>query len=824
MVHSGNVYKGPTADSIVALFYNGLPLPLARIPNSGYLNMDEIQLDSLTIKCNNLPVMNWLNATAHLRTEHWTLVPKQITAANTGEQSITLQSKPEYGLRKNWGFFINNTLTALDTVGEWYCDYASQTIYVYPLNPIGKDGLLVEGSVYPHGIVVTNASYVHVIGFALFGQKYSGIVVDNSNHILISNCDVLYSDVNGISVENNSPSNEIIGNNVRGANMYGIIVNMHNGWNGANGDNTIISENTITQIAVMKRLTKSGIGDHCCAGLGINANGKNLIISKNKLDSIGYIGISNGGGPALIEKNHIQNCCITKDDGAAIYAGFQMDTGSAGIGGTIIRNNIVLSSRHAKDGVDFPYWLSYYKSHGIYIDDYGHDITIENNTAADCAGYGFMLHNSRRIQARGNIAVNNKGAQFALLENPRAGICSDCQMYENNLTNNKMVSFSDTQPSVYTLSYFFATPPDFGKFDSNTYWNPFNRTTVNYHIINQTSDRISRFELPDWQAFTGKDLRTQSASVVWNPWEIKDTISPEMIINGTFNINTAGWAVFPHTSSITWKEDVKMGGGCLEAATPFDGSNQPLIISNIFPLVKDHKYLLRFSVYSEHTDSLIPVVRNANYPWNSVAKLVWYKTKGERRNYEMLFTATETGDSCRIDFNPSNTNNKFWLDNVSLHEVTADTFPASSRIFHYINNSFSDSLINLHSRLKSLDGSPVPSSIILLPFTSEIFYSEFNAPVTDAEIQNVNKSHKLLQAYPNPFNPQLSIYLPVNVTFSNAMKLNVYNIAGKHVSDLTEKIHNGKVIWNAGDLPSGLYIVKLQNNKYSQKIKVTLLR
>ena len=56
------------------------------------------------------------------------------------------------------------------------------------------------------------------------------------------------------------------------------------------------------------------------------------------------------------------------------------------------------------------------------------------------------------------------------------------------------------------------------------------------------------------------------------------------------------------------------------------------------------------------------------------------------------------------------------------------------------------------------------------------------------------------------------------------MKLKVYNISGKMVADLTEKIQNGKVIWNAGKTPSGIYIIILQDKYYSQNIKTSLLR
>lgn len=82
-----------------------------------------------------------------------------------------------------------------------------------------------------------------------------------------------------------------------------------------------------------------------------------------------------------------------------------------------------------------------------------------------------------------------------------------------------------------------------------------------------------------------------------------------------------------------------------------------------------------------------------------------------------------------------------------------------------------------------------------------------------------------LMNYPNPFNPSTTIRfeLPNN----SKVKLTVYNIRGQQVATLVDRkcmagIHN--VQWEATDMPSGIYLYKLDVGKKTLTKKVTLLK
>ncbi len=88
----------------------------------------------------------------------------------------------------------------------------------------------------------------------------------------------------------------------------------------------------------------------------------------------------------------------------------------------------------------------------------------------------------------------------------------------------------------------------------------------------------------------------------------------------------------------------------------------------------------------------------------------------------------------------------------------------------------------------------------------------------------------LEQNYPNPFNPSTIIRysLPVNVNReSEVVSLIIYNVLGQKVATLVNQKHRGgnyEAKFNAIDLPSGVYIYKLQSGVLTSSKKMILLR
>jgi FlgD Ig-like domain/FG-GAP-like repeat len=101
---------------------------------------------------------------------------------------------------------------------------------------------------------------------------------------------------------------------------------------------------------------------------------------------------------------------------------------------------------------------------------------------------------------------------------------------------------------------------------------------------------------------------------------------------------------------------------------------------------------------------------------------------------------------------------------------------------------------------------------------------------TVADWETPPDKFNLIQAYPNPFNPELNIV--VQLKEKSTVNIVIYNILGERVKevfqgDLNSGIHT--FLWRGKNdsnsvLPSGSYIVQLSTNFYNQAIKVTFLK
>lgn len=88
-----------------------------------------------------------------------------------------------------------------------------------------------------------------------------------------------------------------------------------------------------------------------------------------------------------------------------------------------------------------------------------------------------------------------------------------------------------------------------------------------------------------------------------------------------------------------------------------------------------------------------------------------------------------------------------------------------------------------------------------------------------------NDDYRLYQNYPNPFNPITRISYKINK--EGFVSLHVFNLVGQVIKVLvSEEQTPGRyeVEFDALDLPSGVYLYKLQINGFSSVKRMTLLK
>jgi hypothetical protein len=87
------------------------------------------------------------------------------------------------------------------------------------------------------------------------------------------------------------------------------------------------------------------------------------------------------------------------------------------------------------------------------------------------------------------------------------------------------------------------------------------------------------------------------------------------------------------------------------------------------------------------------------------------------------------------------------------------------------------------------------------------------------------RGFELEQNYPNPFNPSTTI--PFQIAEGSNVSLRIYNMLGQEVATLVDGFlpagrHEAR--WEAGDLPSGMYLYRLVNEKNVQARTLTLIK
>jgi len=95
----------------------------------------------------------------------------------------------------------------------------------------------------------------------------------------------------------------------------------------------------------------------------------------------------------------------------------------------------------------------------------------------------------------------------------------------------------------------------------------------------------------------------------------------------------------------------------------------------------------------------------------------------------------------------------------------------------------------------------------------------------DDAISGIPVRFCLHQNYPNPFNPLTTIRYEIPVT--GPVKINIYDMLGREVLKLVDGVKAPgiyTITWNAADLPSGVYLYRLQAKSFTTTKKVVLIK
>jgi parallel beta-helix repeat protein len=494
-IYESNALTAGTTINMVVI--NGKQYAMGRYPNAnssngGYLNFESHGTNY--IKDNENPLTSaWIGAQLVVRTGHYTM--QRSTISNISGTTISYSTAFRGSLTDKYGYFVQNSLKALDQFGEWYYNPTTKKIDVY-FGSSSPNSNTVQVST-KEILLTLEGSNVIVNNIAIRGANKYGIWGNwgNVSNLQVKNCTIEFSGVDGIAI---AQRHDFVMDSTTITNSNSVGVSFYTG-----NFNPVVKNSTIQNSGTFQGML---LGDDAGKyGMGIYSNA-GVTVTNNKVINSGYDGIAFYGNNNLIQNNYVDTFCTLLDDGGGIYTQNYTSSGktpAVNFNNKIV-NNIVLHGIGAKAGT-YSTTSNYVPAEGIYLDAYTNNIQVLNNTAAYCADAGIYVHNTRNYTVLDNIFYNNKSMQIGLQHDGTGYSILGGIIRRNQL-------FSQTS-SQYVLS--LASPDnDFnstGLFDSNYYCRPSNEDKIN--LINWFSHKPSFYNLSGWQSAMNKDLKTKKTPV-----------------------------------------------------------------------------------------------------------------------------------------------------------------------------------------------------------------------------------------------------------------------------------------------------------------------
>lgn len=605
--------------AVKAVFADGAPMRCARFPDTGWIKASAVEGHS-ALSADAVAGRDWVGASIHLRTSVWTLETHRVLSQEGAR--LVLDAKTVNIMPDSVQFFLTNHVSALPSASgpAWAFTASDSTLrWSGPTKT-------VEAAVLPTLLDITGFSHVRASGLRLFGSTFQAVKM-NGTGLHVTDFDIVHPGLTGMMMKGRE--NRFVGNRVYAAANTAV--------SGIGALQTIES-NVIRRTAQLADFGPDGMGDGCCGGRGIDFSADSSVISRNDIDSTGYIGLGFKGLSNVVEQNVVARSCMTTDDCAGIYT-YAGKYANAGAAGSVVRRNFVHSSVGGAAGIPKPSDASV----GIYLDDGSHDITVDSNVVWD-NGKGIFLHNTQRVVLRGNIAFDNRLTQLLLVHDGLAGVGD---MSGNRIHGNLLVAFpgqgADAQSTIQQLQ---AQP--LAEMEGNT--------ICSYQILstkcwNETSELWKRTTL-----------------VAGDP-----RLGAETQANGGFDEGIQSWISWPAEAAYSLDSGANCAGGrCLKLSyRGVSPTINPLFYAKkSLSVVKGQAMLLTFRARSQRPgQNLVATLRRGTGDYAVLGFMAAVRLDTTWTRHSILFRANETASNARMDFRNSYTDSVYWIDDISVRSV-----------------------------------------------------------------------------------------------------------------------------------------------------------
>ncbi|WP_068784716.1 Ig-like domain-containing protein [Paenibacillus phocaensis] len=399
------------------LYVNGQGMTLARWPNEGTVQMDEILDPGPTRKDPNGEVHKRGGTFTYTydRPQYWTQADdiwldgifgyswewsyNKVASIDPAAKTITLRYGEMSGIFKNWYpdfHFAQNLLEEIDMPGEYYIDRQAGKLYFLPNAEFMTVDPTIEVTMLKSPMInALNASYINFSELILENGRDSAAVFMGGRHMKIQNSEIRNFTNSGVLVNTQSRFYYNDFNGVPGTDHT--IENTHIHHIG--GTAVTLTGGNKTTLSPGRNIVKnSHIHDfayyHKAYNPGVLLSGVGNRMEHNELHDAPHPGVLIFGNDHAVEFNNIYDVCKTFSDLGAIY----MNAGETPQErGTVIRRNYFHHIGETKPGVE-----------GVYPDNFTMGLTIDENIFYKMGNSAIKNNGGSHILTRNNIFVDSK--------------------------------------------------------------------------------------------------------------------------------------------------------------------------------------------------------------------------------------------------------------------------------------------------------------------------------------------------------------------------------------------------------------------------------
>lgn len=656
-----------TSDAVNVLVMDGVNQEMGRYPNSdadqkGYLYFEDFVGNNAIIDNEWRGGTNWVGAEVVVRKNAWITDRMKVTSVSGNRITFDASTSSTYGLRRDWGYFLQNHRNTLDKLGEWYYDTNARRIYVFfgSQAPANFDIQVATRN----SIITSNGRANNIVFEALhlFAANRNIVSLSSANNFTFSNLKISYAGMTAIDMLG-AANPKILGTTILNSNQNSIFLRA--------ADGAEIRNSTIIGTYLFPGMGQNGDN----TGMAISSPNHNNIIENNKILNSGYIGIRFGGNNSVVRHNLIDTYGLTKNDGGAIYA----YTGDANteFHNRKVLNNVILNGEGLREGTNIRSLMFRPQIEGIYMDDNSAGVEIAHNIVYNVASKGIFLHNARRIHIHSNLVYNTGTHLFFGNDNLGAAIV------ENVIENNVFVG-KDKEEMNLNFHSIANDIKAMGRFSNNIYANPF---SDNYRIstsvnMGGNSGATTLYDLDTWRKAYNTDHGSTNHPFDIEQFSISRFIGNNRYVNERFDSNVLH--VTTNGCTAAWEANSKLDGGALR----LNGSGSFAGVFGIGAVSKDKSYVLTFSGIASANVPAKVFLRHGGSPWSEISATSTVNFDVKRNEYQVKLSPVLDVESAvvmvRFEGVPAI---NAWIDNLVFREAEIKVANPDELIFFEYNAS-----------------------------------------------------------------------------------------------------------------------------------------